>query len=173
MTLDEVPEQEGIVYTELRATRHRPRVPLPTLMETCTMHRPFLLAGFGLAAALIASACNTEPVDDLSAETELELYQPGDPIVVTITNESDEDVPYRACPSIWERQTDDGHDRVEGLEVCTGEVTEVEANSSVDVTYHFPVGQPLGTWRIVIPVGTGNPANEIRTNDFLMVVTEN
>lgn len=137
------------------------------------MNRPILLAGFGLAAALITSACTSEPVEGLSAETEFEVYGTDSPIVVTITNESDEDVQYQACPSNWEHQTDDGHDRVQGLEVCIGAVTVVEANSSVDVTYHFPAGQPLGTWRIVIPVGSDDPVDEIRTNHFQMVVTEN
>lgn len=135
------------------------------------MYRPFLLAGCGLAAVLVASGCNTGPVEGLSAETGFELYEPGDPIVVTITNDSDEDVQYQACPSTWEHQTDDGNDRVQGLEACIRVVTVVEANSSVDVTYHFPSGQPLGTWRIVIPVGTGNHADEILTNHFQMVVT--
>lgn len=137
------------------------------------MYRSFLLAGFGLAAVLAASGCNTGPVEGLSAETGFELYEPGDPIVVTITNASNDDIQYQACPSTWEHQTDNGHDRVQGLEVCTEVVTVVEANSSVDVTYHFPAGQPLGTWRIVIPVGTGNPADEILTNDFQVVVTGN
>lgn len=137
------------------------------------MRRPFLAAGLGLAATLVFAACTTEPADGMSAETEFELYEVGDPIVVTITNESNAEVSYSACPSIWEHQTSGGHDRVQGLEVCTTEVTAVGANSSVDVTYQFPAGQPLGSWRIVIPVGSDNPRDEIRTDHFDVVVTEN
>ena len=133
------------------------------------MRSPTLLAGVGLAIAVLAAACNMEPVAGLSAETELEIYEAGDPIVVTITNESDNAVAYRACPSIWERQSN--NDRVHGLQLCTDVITTVDAQSSVDVTYTFPVGQPLGSWRIVIPVGPSDDDAEIRTNEFEMVVT--
>jgi hypothetical protein len=119
--------------------------------------------------AVLAAACNTGPDEGLSAETEFEVYGTDSDILVTITNESNNAVAYRACPSIWERQSN--NDRVQGLQVCTDEITTVDAQSSVDVTYTFPVGQPLGSWRIVIPVGPSDDDAEIRTNDFEMVVT--
>ena len=133
------------------------------------MPRATALSAIGVVLALFALGCSTEPVDDLSAETAAELYETGDDIVVTLTNDSDDNVSYRACPSIWERKTDGGYDRTEGLEVCSTEVTSVGAHSSVDLHYTFP-GNELGTWRIVIPVGSDNPPDEIHTNDFQVVV---
>lgn len=138
------------------------------------MPRYASLAAAAMAIAVLATVgCNTEPLDGVSAETDFELYEPGDDIVVTLTNESDSDVTYWACPPRWDRKTDDGYERFEMLVGCTDEVTSVPASGSVDLHYDFPAGQPLGTWRIVILAGNGPSPDEIYTNDFEMVVTEN
>ena len=54
------------------------------------MPRATALSAIGVVLALFALSCSTEPVDGLSAETAAELYETGDDIVVTLTNDSDD-----------------------------------------------------------------------------------
>jgi hypothetical protein len=127
-----------------------------------------------LALALLAAACGTEPSDVVTATTDKSVYSPDQPIVVTLTNTSSKIVIYEACPERWDQKTSSGYTRFEELELCPETIvaTTVPAHGSVQVTYTFPSDQPLGTWRIPIPVTFqgDTAASEVHTADFQMVV---
>jgi hypothetical protein len=138
------------------------------------MHSPAapLSLAFGLLAVL---GCGTDPIGGVTATTDKTLYEVGQPIDVEIVNTSDQAVNYYACPERWDHKTSSGYERIEELGVCLAIVTSVPAGGSVHVTYSFPDGQPLGTWRIPIPVSRTDASHvgEIHTADFEVVVFEN
>jgi hypothetical protein len=138
------------------------------------MHSPTapLFLALGLLAVL---GCGTDPIGGVTATTDKTLYEVGQPIDVEIVNTSDQAVNYYACPERWDHKTSSGYGRIEELGVCLAIVTSVPAGGSVHVTYSFPDGQPLGTWRIPIPVSRTDASHvgEIHTADFEVVVFEN
>jgi hypothetical protein len=138
------------------------------------MHSPAapLFLALGLLAVL---GCGTDPIGGVTATTDKTLYEVGQPIDVEIVNTSDQAVNYYACPERWDHKTSSGYERIEELGVCLAIVTSVPAGGSVHVTYSFPDGQPLGTWRIPIPVSRTDASHvgEIHTADFEVVVFEN
>lgn len=123
-----------------------------------------------LTCALALAACSTEPSAGIQAETDQDLYEATSQIRVRVTNGTDAAIRYETCPGKWDRKTATGYQRFEVLESCTKNITTVPAGESVDVSYHFPVGQSLGTWRIAVPVGPDELTTEVKTNDFEVVV---
>ena len=137
------------------------------------MHSP--TAPFILALSLLAAiGCGTDPIGGVTATTDKAIYEVGEPIDVEIVNTSDQAVNYVACPERWDHKTGSGYERIEEFDICLAIVTSVPAGGSVHATYSFPDGQPLGTWRIPIPVSRadGSHAGEIHTADFEVVVFE-
>ncbi|HEU4799452.1 MAG TPA: hypothetical protein VFS94_02345 [Gemmatimonadales bacterium] len=124
----------------------------------------------GLAFALVTAGCGTEPVEGIAAETELQQYLPAEEIGVVLTNTSDATIRYQTCPETWDRKDGDGYKRVEELQSCTRNITSVPAGQSVRVEYTFPDGEPLGLYRVVVPVGLDGLTDEVTTNDFEVYV---
>lgn len=130
-------------------------------------HAPFLSV---LVLALSITGCGTEPVEGISAETELQQYLPAEEIGVVLTNTSDVPIRYQTCPETWDRKDGNGYERVEELQACTRNITTVPAGESVRVAYTFPDGEPFGFYRVVVPVGLDGLTDEVTSNDFEVYV---
>ena len=128
---------------------------------------PFLSV---LVFALATTGCGTEPVEGISAETELQQYLPAEEIGVVLTNTSDVPIRYQTCPETWDRKDGSGYERVEELQACTRNITTVPAGESVRVAYTFPDGEPFGFYRVVVPVGLDGLTDEVTSNDFEVYV---
>lgn len=130
---------------------------------------PFF-TGFSLAIAVLAAACNTEPVEGITAQTEEQMYFPSEEIGVVLTNTSDAPIRYQTCPETWDRKEGNGYERMEELQSCTRNITTVPAGESVRVVYTFPESEPFGFYRVVVPVGLDGLTDEVMSNDFEVYV---
>lgn len=130
-------------------------------------------SSLSLAFALAVAACGgpADPVGGVTATTEESTYAKGEVINLVVSNGSDELVRYEACPGRWDLKTAAGYTRYEEIVLCSSEITAIAAGESAQLTYSLPQGQPVGTYRIVLPVGVDREMGDtVRSAEF--AVTE-
>lgn len=137
------------------------------------MRKSVALGSVSLAFALAVPGCGgpADPVGGVTATTDESVYARSEVINLVVANGSDEVVRYEACPGRWDLKTATGYDRYEEIVLCTNEITTIAAGETARVAYSLPQGQPVGTYRIVLPVGVDREMGDtVRSAEF--VVTE-
>lgn len=138
--------------------------------RSCTLLLLFL--------AVVLSGCKTHhslnAPDELSFQTEADLYRPGDEVEVLLSNGSDQAVGYNICFAFLslEQRREDVWERIpvelgpEPNAACTAQLNGLAPGESAESTAYLPADLAAGTYRLTADIEVDRVRQPVETNPF-------